>query len=428
MSGKKAYSETDVEEPKASSADRVRHIIGELYYEQFDILIYLTILYYSLVTIGDVLAAANGMYALIAIDLVVVGILLITLALERRGLVNIGNIYLTPIPLGIGMAANVYMHIYYSTEPFVLVKGILLIFAFGIVSLLPWIFWLLLAFSFGAYAAAAVLKFGDASGVALGLGAGVAMLSYGGFAMRYNSVRKQIALTIQNEERAQTLEEVGKAKDSFIANMSHELRTPLTGLLGMIDVIDAEGLNDEQKKQLAAARTSAGTLQAIIADLLDVSSLDAGKLTLKPAPFNVDETVYSVVLAVQSLVKRDVKFTYDAPTVNLPHVVGDVSRFRQILFNLVGNALKFTDQGSVVLGVKVLSEGETVKIRCSVEDTGIGIPADKLEHLFDRFEQVDSSATRGRAGTGLGLAIAQELVILMGGEIKVESELNRGTR
>lgn len=435
MSDKKASKETTLDSSEASkfgadtvSAGRVRHIIGELYYQQFDILVYLTIFYYSLVTVGDLMASATGLYALIAVDVAVVAMLLVILVLERRGIINIGNIYLTPIPLAVGMASNVYTHIYYSSDPFVLVKGILLIFAFGIVSLLPWVFWLLLVFSFGAYAVAAFWRLGDGSGVAIGLGAGVSMLSYGGFAMRYNSVRQQIALTIQNEERAKTLEQVGKAKDSFIANMSHELRTPLTGLLGMIDVIDVEGLNEEQKKQLMAARTSAGTLQAIIADLLDVSSLDAGKLTLKSEPFNVDETVYSVVLAVQSLVKKEVKFTYATPKIELPNVIGDVSRFRQVLFNLIGNALKFTDKGSVVLGVEVLSQAEAIKLRCSIEDTGIGIPKDKLEHLFDRFEQVDSSATRGRAGTGLGLAIAQELITLMGSEIKVESELDKGTR
>jgi len=410
------------------SSDRIRKAIGELYSEQFNILLYLTTFYFFLVTMRDIVTQPEGKPLLLAADFIILSMLATIYFLERRGTINTENVYLTPIPIAFAMLVNGYMHIFLSGEPLTLVKGILMTVAFGIVSLLPWIFWLLLSLSMISFFIAAVWLMGGDSGAIIVLGVGAAMISYGSFAMRYNSVRKQIALTLVNEERAQKLETVGKAKDQFIANISHELRTPLTGLLGMVNLIDKQGLSQDQSQQLAAAKSSADTLGAIIGDLLDVSKLDAGKLELKISPLDIEKTVRSVVLVMQGQVKEGVSLTCELPSDPMPFVMGDASRVRQVLFNLVGNALKFTDEGSVKLSVSRLKDASNVKLRFEVQDTGVGIPEEKLTKLFDRFEQVDASSTRGRAGTGLGLAIAQELAILMGSDIHVESQIGQGSR
>jgi len=410
------------------SGSRIRAVIGELYSEQFHILLYLTFFYYVLVTGRDLVSAAEGAAMLIAADFIILIMLVGIYFLERRGTINTGNVYLTPIPIAAAMVVNGYMHIFLSGDPLTLIKGILMTIAFGIVSLLPWIFWLLLSVSMAFFICTAIWMLGPESKAILVLGVGAAMISYGSFAMRYNSVRKQITLTLINEERAQKLEVLSKAKDRFIANVSHELRTPLTGLLGMVNLIDEHGLSAEQNQQLSAAKSSADALGSIIGDLLDVSRLDAGKLVLHMAPFDPASVVASVVAVMQSQVKDTVSLTLSLPSAGLTRLMGDESRIRQILFNLVGNAAKFTDQGAITLSIILQDQSESVQLRFIIEDTGVGIPQAKIAKLFDRFEQVDASTTRARAGTGLGLAIAQELATLMGSNIKVESVEGKGSR
>lgn len=416
------------------SSMQIRRVIGELYSEQFYILLYLTFFYFLMVTVSDIVVMPNGAGILLTADILLLSMLVAIFVLERRGIINTRNVYITPIPTAIGMLINGYLHMYFLPDPITLVKGILMIVAFGVVSLLPWIFWLLLVLSMTFFISTAIWMLGADGKALIVLGAGAGMISYGSFAMRYNSVRKQIKLTLINEERAEKLATLGKAKDQFIANISHELRTPLTGLLGMVNLIDERGLREEQLEQLTAAKSSADTLGTIIGDLLDVSTIDAGKLELNLAPFNIEKTGQSVISVMQGQVKSDVALVYKVPPSALPIFIGDGARVRQILFNLVGNAVKFTDRGSVNLSICLLdtvvsgNEHTHKMVRCMVEDTGVGIAADKLEKLFDRFEQVDASSTRGRSGTGLGLAIAQELASLMNSRIQVESQEGVGTK
>jgi len=415
------------------SSLQIRRVIGELYSEQFHILLYLTFFYFLMVTAGDLATVPQGAGMLLTADISLLSMLAAIFFLERRGVINTSNVYITPIPIAIGMLINGYLHMYFLPDPITLVKGVLMIVAFGVVSLLPWIFWLLFALSMTFFVSTAIWMLGAESKALIVLGIGAGMISYGSFAMRYNSVRKQIALTLINEERAEKLEILGKAKDQFIANISHELRTPLTGLLGMVNLIDERGLRPEQQQQLSAAKSSADTLGAVIGDLLDVSTLDAGKLELKIAPFDLEKTVQSVVSVMQGQAKSHVALTHTMPSGGLPTLMGDAVRLRQILFNLVGNAVKFTDEGTVMLNVFMLDEEASDKTAClrlrlEIKDTGVGIPNAKLGKLFDRFEQVDATSTRARSGTGLGLAIAQELTGLMGSKILVESVEGTGTR
>ena len=220
-----------------------------------------------------------------------------------------------------------------------------------------------------------------------------------------------------------------KAKSEFLASMSHEIRTPMNGVLGMLGLLLREQLTEKQRHKAETAQSSARSLLTLINDILDFSKVDAGKLELEVLDFNLRAVLGEVAegLAFQAQ-EKDLELILDLTEVEFSNVKGDPGRLRQILTNLVSNAIKFTEEGEIVIkaGLKNAIDGNII-FYCSISDTGIGIPENRQDSLFETFTQVDASTTRKYGGTGLGLSIVKKLCELMGGSISVVSEVGIGT-
>ena len=219
-----------------------------------------------------------------------------------------------------------------------------------------------------------------------------------------------------------------RSKTEFLSNVSHELRTPMNGILGVAQLLQTTRLDDEQEELVSVLFASATAQMALISDLLDVSRMESGNRQIVSEPFEPAAILKDVTEMIRVAAdKKAIGFASDWSALDGLMVKSDARAFRQIVTNLLGNAVKFTDRGTVALTTRLERGGDRARLVVAVADTGRGIPAEALPHIFERFFQVDGSLTRGLEGTGLGLAISQNLAMMMGGRIDVASEPGRGS-
>lgn len=237
--------------------------------------------------------------------------------------------------------------------------------------------------------------------------------------------RRQAAELEQAKDKAIA---ASHAKSEFLANMSHEIRTPMNGILGMAELLAGSKINERQREFVSVINNSASALLNIINDILDFSKIEAGAFEMDPVPFNLKSSINDVTsLLRRAAQEKDIELIINYPT-DLPKAfIGDVGRIRQIITNLVGNAVKFTETGHITINVDIQVSGDLAVCTLDVTDTGIGISPEKMNRIFDKFTQADGSTTRVYGGTGLGLTISKHIVEMMGGRMQVRSKLGEGS-
>ena len=246
---------------------------------------------------------------------------------------------------------------------------------------------------------------------------------------QHNLKEELIAAKGFAEHKTVIAEEALKFKQQFLSNMSHEIRTPMNSIIGFTNVILKTELDQKQKEYINAIKKSGESLVILINDILDLAKVDAGKITFNNNPFSLEESILDIFsLLGQKCQEKNLEFTKKYDTSRPKILLGDATRLKQIILNLVSNAIKFTSQGKISISIQIVNEdAKEIVLEFAVRDTGIGIPENRLSHIFYSFEQASDIISKEYGGTGLGLSIVKQLVELQGGSIFVKSKLGEGS-
>lgn len=442
---------------KADYERRVRRAIDRIYSHQLSKVLLVMMGYYSLITVshyfflsGEVRTALMFLTSLTAFFSAVV------YALNKYRLLRQSQSHASFIVPGMFGVAAVYVHVFLTNDQLQLTNGILILFAFGFITLSRRVFALFFITNSALYISVIAYVPGENTVHFIFMYAAAAALGILCFVLRYRTtisaqrllaanrhkasqlvaISKQMQIeTEQARIAAESAEKANKAKDAFLANTTHELRTPLTGVLGMLDLLDDNTLLPQQREAVRAAQFSARTLLVVVNDLLDLAKIDAGTFELKSVPFSLPIVTAHVcdLLRPQADAKGLKLNVVGLDEIDQP-LIGDPVRIGQVVLNLLDNAIKFTHEGSVTVTVALDQveidnghTGEACLVSIAVRDTGIGLSADDWARVFTRFEQLDNSTTRQAEGAGLGLSICQSLAMHMKGNISVDSAEGQGS-
>jgi signal transduction histidine kinase/CheY-like chemotaxis protein len=420
---------------------RARVELDKIYLGQLPVICAVVFFYYTFITAMHFVFLPQEILVPIAGTSMLAAVSAATLAFAaKNALISPQKSHLAFAPVALAVLLTVFTHIFLAKEQIQLTNAILVLFAFGFVTLSRWVFTLVLTLGGFSYVIALAALPGPYSvHFAFMLLAAVAV-SILGFSLRYRALYKSIRLlagsraktrrlataTRQIKRKMEEAQQANAARDIFLANVTHELRTPLTGVMGMLDLVKDSSLNEDQSVMVGTAQKSAKYLMNIVNDLLDFAKLEAGKIELNKKPFDPNDISLVALETFRGAANaKNLTLNY-LPSDTVPgSLKGDAARISQVLLNLINNAVKFTDKGHVSLKLEYSAAAN--QAIWSITDTGAGIASDQLNKLFERFGQVDNSKTRTQAGTGLGLAIVEELVTLMGGSIQVDSKVGQGS-
>lgn len=456
MSDEADLSVTDAQAAASDLRERraaeVRKALDGIYSVQLRTISLVMAIYYTITTVSHLFFLPEAIrMQVVAVSLVALISCIFVHILTRLDKIPAQYSHAALLPPALVGVALVFVHVWLANDPHQLTNGVLVLMAFGFVTLLPLIYIVLTAVATLAFVVTLVAIGGEWT-VHYGFMAFAGLLlSILCFLQRYRTLSNVERLLISNRSKSQALAKraresqrllaeaeaaaeearvANEAKGAFLANTSHELRTPLTGVLGMMRLLASSDLSEEQEELVRAAQFSASTLLTLINDILDLAKLEEGKLELHPEAFSPGDLTRRIVdLLRPEAEEKGLELAFHDCCETSPLLMGDSVRIGQILFNLVGNAIKFTDSGRVDVTISLSCNNEAAQpLQFLVEDTGVGFDQSVAERLFERFEQVDGSAVKRQAGTGLGLAICSELAGLMNGQLGATSEPGVGSR
>ena len=393
------------------------HIILPIVTAFFVVLLGFHILY-SPETVSGRLALIAGLTGLVS---------LVLYSALKLGKIRGSFSHYTMVPIGLMTIFLVFTNIFYTQDILQLNKSLLLMVCIALMIMRRMIFWVLMAVIAGLYILALFKLEGNTSHHAF-VGAGIFAVSIGLFLSRMHAIRQQVRLSLLNAEKDKALSGDKTSRDRFLGTMSYELRTPLTGVMGMLDLLKNSELDRSQTEYVSVARKSAGLLQNIINDILDMARLKSGELQLVNQVFGPEQVADSVIRILNAeAAQKGISISFAVEGDMPDAVMGDYARISQVLMNLLENAVKYTEKGGIDLLLTSQRNGDNVDLMWSVQDTGPGFDEKNIDKIFNRYDNMATYAKADNEGSGLGLAIARDLIDLMGGEIGASSVVGEGS-